>query len=246
MDLSMEKWYGAIRKRISVRKYSGDPTKEEFDLLKEAAECLSCENARIVVGKKSGIFDPVIGKAIYGTNTFAAVISGGGDDDEYLAGTVGEAFVLECTSMGLGTCWLGLSFNHGTANSCIKLKNGREKIRCLISIGHYSEHPKNKRSRKTIYNLTGMRENAYEKLPEWQKCAVEAGRLAPSARNVQPWEFDVLKDSIQVACVSRNFGYGALDCGIAMLHIEVGAAHCGVYGSWEIKDRLPLFTVEKQ
>ncbi len=91
-----------------------------------------------------------------------------------------------------------------------------------------------------------MRENAYEKLPEWQKCAVEAGRLAPSARNVQPWEFDVLKDSIQVACVSRNFGYGALDCGIAMLHIEVGAAHCGVYGSWEIKDRLPLFTVEKQ
>ena len=245
MDLSMEKWYKAIRKRVSVRKYSGDPTKEEFEILKDVADCLSCDEARIVVGKKSGIFDPLIGKTISGTNTFAAVISRGNDDDEYLAGTVGEAFILECTSMGLGTCWLGLSFNKNTANSCIKYKNGKEKLRCLISIGHFTEAPANKRSRKTIYNITGLGEKAYKNLPEWQRCAVEAGRLAPSARNIQPWEFDVLKDSIQVACVSRNFGYGALDCGIAMLHIEVGAAHCGVFGSWDIKDRLPVFTVEK-
>lgn len=244
MDLNMERWYKAIKKRVSIRKYSCDPSKEEYEILKEAAECLSCDEARIVVGRKSGIFDPLIGRTISGTNTFAAVISRGRDEDEYLAGTVGEAFILECTAMGLGTCWLGLSFNKQVASSCIKLKNGNEKIRCLISIGHFDEMPQNKRSRKTVYNITGLGEKAYARLPEWQRCAVEAGRLAPSARNVQPWEFDVLKDSIQVACVSRNFGYGALDCGIAMLHIEVGAAHCGVYGSWDIKDRLPLFKIE--
>lgn len=244
MDNTMERWYNAIKKRVSIRRYTGDPTKEEFEALKEAAKYLSCPQARIVVRRKSGVFDPLIGKTITGTSTFAVIITGGGDDDDYMAGTVGEAFVLECTARGLGTCWLGLSYNRGVVNSGVKLKSRNEKIRCVISIGHFSETPSKGRTRKTIYNLTGMEESVYKKLPEWQRRAVEAGRLAPSARNAQPWEFDILKDSLQVACISANFGYGALDCGIAMLHLELGAAHCGVYGSWEIKDRLPLFKAE--
>ena len=243
MDSTMERWYNAIKKRVSVRKYSGDPSKDEFELLKEIADYLSVDDARIVVGKKKKIFEPLIGKTISGTNTYAAIISRGRDEDDYIVGTIGEAFALECTAMGLGTCWLGISYNKSLAKSCIKLK-GREKIRALISVGHFTERPTHARSRKTIYNLTGVDDLAIKKVPAWQRCAVEAGRLAPSARNFQPWEFDILKKSIQVACVSRNFGYGALDCGIAMLHIELGAAHCGVYGSWDIKDRLPLFKAE--
>lgn len=246
MDNTMERWYNAIKKRVSVRKYTSDPTKEEFDALKETAKYLSCPQARIVVRRKQGVFDPLIGKTITGTSTFAVIISCGEENDDYFVGTVGEAFALECTAMGLGTCWLGLSYNRGIVNSCVKLKNRNEKIRCVISIGHFSETQNRERMRKTIYYITGMDEKTYKTVPEWQKCAIEAGRLAPSARNAQPWEFDILKDSIQVACISGNFGYGAIDCGIAMLHIELGAAHSGVYGSWEINNRLPRFKAERQ
>ena len=239
----MDNWYEAIRKRVSVRKYTDGVSKDELVTLKQAAKFLSTDEVRIVVGKKEGIFDPLIGRAISGTDTFAAIIVKYGDN-EYMAGSVGEAFVLECTSLGFGTCWLGLSYHKGLAESFIKHDPETETIRCLISIGHYDQAPTHKRIRKTIYNLTGMQEEAFKKLPLWQKTAVECARLAPSARNAQPWEFDIMSDSVQVACVSKNFGYGALDCGIAMLHLEVGAAHCGVYGDWEIEDRLPLFKVD--
>ena len=243
MESAMERWYGAIKKRVSVRKYSSGATRDELKILKEMASYFSTDEVRIVVGKKAGIFNPVIGRTISGTDTYAAIISKNGDND-YTVGLVGEAFVLECTAMGLGTCWLGLSYNRNIANQCVKYDAKREKLRCMISVGHYDTAPTHKRVRKTIYNLVGLDEIAYRKLPEWQKCAVECGRLAPSARNVQPWEFDIMDDAVQVACISKNFGYGGIDCGIAMLHIEVGAAHCGVYGDWQTDDRLPLFTAD--
>lgn len=249
MASAMDNWYEAIKNRVSIRKYSGDPDKNEFVKLKQAASFLSTDEVRIVVGRKEGIFNPIIGRTISGTDTYAAIIAKYGDN-EYMVGSVGEAFVLECTSLGFGTCWLGLSYNKATAAACIKHDPEVETIRCLISIGHYDESPeqkrarKKKRTRKTIYNLTGIEDEAFKKLPDWQRTAIECARLAPSARNAQPWEFDIMSDSIQVACVSRNFGYGAVDCGIAMLHIEVGAAHCGVYGDWDISDRLPLFKAD--
>lgn len=237
----MERWYDAAKRRVSVRKYSESVPRDEMSALKDVAQYLSTDDVRIVVGRKEGVFGALIGKTITGTDTFAAVICTD-DNNDYSVGNIGEAFVLECTAMGYGTCWLGMSYNKGLAKQYIKLAED-EKIRCMIAVGRYEIQPKHKRTRKTIYNLTGLEEHAFRKLPEWQRCAIECARLAPSAMNAQPWEFDVLNDSLQVACVSRNFGYGGIDCGIAMLHIEVGAAHCGVYGDWQNEDRLPLFTV---
>lgn len=243
MESTMERWYEAANKRVSVRKYTGSASRDELRVLKDAAKYFSTENVRIVVGKQEGVFNPLIGKTIAGTETYAAVISRNGDHD-YMVGSVGEAFVLECTAMGLGTCWLGASYNKGIANSAIRIDPDKEQLRCMIAIGHYDKLPNKKRNRKTIYNLTGMEEAEFAALPEWQKTAVECARIAPSARNFQPWEFDVLKDSLQVACISKNFGFGGIDCGIAMLHIEIGAAHCGIYGDWQVEDRLPLFTID--
>jgi hypothetical protein len=56
--------------------------------------------------------------------------------------------------------------------------------------------------------------------------------------NRQPWRFQVDKNSITVSAdsalnptmvVSKR-----LDCGIAMLHIEIGALTSGVKGGWEL------------
>ena len=244
MENTMERWYNAIKNRTSIRKYTSSADQSEYKRLKEAARYFSTDEVRIVVGRKEGALSPLIGRSVSGTDTFAAILCCD-KELEYMVGMVGESFVLECASMGLGTCWLGLSYNRSAVNSCIKYSSDKEKLRCVIAFGHYDEQPDKKRMRKTISNLIGLSDGDFKKLPEWQQTAVQCGRLAPSALNAQPWEFDILSDkSMQVANISKNFGYGEIDVGIAMLHIEVGAAHCGVYGDWEVSDGLPLFTVD--
>jgi hypothetical protein len=82
--------------------------------------------------------------------------------------------------------------------------------------------------------VTGLDISAW---PKWIKTSLEAARLAPSAINRQPWGFEVGKDSITVyiRTVTPDFNVSKrLDCGIAMLHIEVAALNYGIKGSWEL------------
>jgi hypothetical protein len=75
-----------------------------------------------------------------------------------------------------------------------------------------------------------------EKQPHWVKSALDAARLAPSAVNRQPWRFYIEPDSITVSMDNPSFNLGIskrLDCGIAMLHIEVAALDNMVKGEWQ-------------
>ncbi len=239
----MQKWYNAAQNRVSIRKYSGMPSKSDIKSLKSIAHMLSNEDARIVVGACDGIFKLLVGTMIRGTKTFAAVIQK--SNREFMSGYVGEAFLLECCARGLGTCWVGGSYNRRKAKSVIEL-NDDERIVCLIAFGIPDEIPNQLRSRKSLERLTGLDEDAFSSLPEWQRCALRCARLAPSAMNSQPWAFDIFDDSIQVSSISRNFGFGSVDCGIAMLHVELGAAHCGLSGDWRFKSGSPIFTITEQ
>ncbi len=73
-------------------------------------------------------------------------------------------------------------------------------------------------------------------VPEWMKASVEAARQAPSAANRQPWGFGAESDGINVFIRTRGPEFHVskrLDCGIAMLHIELAALSLGVKGNWE-------------
>jgi len=81
--------------------------------------------------------------------------------------------------------------------------------------------------------ISGLRQGA---LPEWVRASIQAARLAPSAMNRQPWGFDVEDGSIIVYVRTGGPEFSVskrLDCGIAMLHIEVAAMSCGVRGEWQ-------------
>ena len=71
--------------------------------------------------------------------------------------------------------------------------------------------------------------------PEWARAAAEAVRLAPSAVNRQPWRLTLVNERL---VISRDNGQEtpkvtkSLDCGIAMLHAELGARSQGVHGRW--------------
>ena len=75
-----------------------------------------------------------------------------------------------------------------------------------------------------------------DKLPEWIEASLQAARLAPSAINRQPWGFDVRDGSITVYVRTSGPEFTVskrLDCGIAMLHIEIAAMSFGVRGEWQ-------------
>ena len=88
--------------------------------------------------------------------------------------------------------------------------------------------------RKPLSNMvTGLKEADW---PEWIKTALEVASLAPSAINRQPWSFHVEPDSITVSVNKPGIEFNIskrLDCGIAMLHIEVDALYRGMRGNWE-------------
>ncbi len=77
----------------------------------------------------------------------------------------------------------------------------------------------------------------HNKLQEWVRTSIEAARQAPSAVNRQPWGFYLEEDSITVYVRTTGQEYNIskrLDCGIAMLHIEVAAMKSGVKGEWQL------------
>ncbi|MBR3298210.1 MAG: nitroreductase family protein [Clostridia bacterium] len=228
----MKRWYNAAKTRASVREYSGKVPKEMFYRLKNFAESLDNGDARIEFKSKSGVLErprflSFLG-GVGGTNCFAAIIVR--DDNKFMGGYIGEAFVLECVSMGLGTCWLGGTYKKGALKNYFDLDED-EKLLCVISVGRAADKPQ-PAEKKTIEKLTGLSEVDFNELPKWQQSAIEIARLAPSALNKQPWELEIERDYIRIINTKRNFGFGDVDCGIAMLHIEIGAAACGVHGDW--------------
>ncbi len=239
MAFTMERWYSATKQRFAVRSYKGEPSQEEFDELKAQAKELSGRGVRIELGCDKHVFSPIImgmGK-VKGTGIFAAFLSK--DADMRTLGYLGEAFVLECTAMGLGTCWLGI-YSKKRAKNAVTLLEG-EALTCITPIG-ISAQSYTPRPRKPLNVLTGLTDTVLRELPEWQKLALNCGRRAPSAVNAQPWKYTVEGERLRVTPTSSNYGYGLIDCGITMLHIELGAAHGGVAGEWTFENDDALFT----
>lgn len=239
MERNMERWYNAVGQRFSVRKYSGAPPDEELTSLWEAAALLSVKGVRIVLLRSKRFFERKLfgyGR-ISGTDCLAAVITNGAEPET--AGYLGETFALECAAMGIGSCWLGLPQFKQAALKELALNEG-EKLAIVIAFG-VSDEKYAGRPRKGLDKLTGFSQEALIALPEWQQRAIECARLAPSAMNAQPWAFEPGENGVAVRRTHENFGYGRLDCGIAMLHIELGAAHCGVSGEWEKNEKGNVF-----
>ena len=150
-------------------------------------------------------------------------------------GYMGEALVLEATSMGLGTCWLGAGFYPDIINRNVDLQTD-EAVHCVISIGK-ANLPAFAPKRKELVKVCGMDEAQLGQLGAWQKEAVFAARLAPSAINQQPWKIVADKTSVSILETTVLYKkYAPLDRGICMLHAAVGAAKAGRTGLWKKVD----------
>jgi nitroreductase len=159
------------------------------------------------------------------------------------AGYTGEGIVLEATACGLDTCWVGGTFRREAVGEMANARTG-EHVFGVIPLGYGAKGWSFTERLMTGFGRTHIRKVLPElmigthsgKFPAWIGPALEAARLAPSAFNRQPWRFSTSPDSITVSVenTGRDFGMSKrLDCGIVMLHIELGAMSQGITGKWE-------------
>ncbi|MDF2944149.1 MAG: Nitroreductase family protein [Herbinix sp.] len=140
------------------------------------------------------------------------------------AGYYGELLVLEATKLGLGTCWVGGTFNR---NQCPAKVREDETLISLIIIGNVAEKKGFKEN--AIYKLAHRGTKSLVELytsetqvPDWFSEGMKAVQKAPSAINQQPVQF-TYRDGFVTAEVKHTDNHQPIDLGIAKLHFEIGA-----------------------
>lgn len=255
MQIPHEKWYDAVFQRRSRRQFNGKSLDSEVltqlisfsnELNKESCGV----RTKIVNHDPKDVFKGAIGSygKIKGAPAYVAFI--GNIEDSHVqekVGYMGECFILEATSKGLATCWVGGFFRPEVVMKQISISE-KEQVLAISPLGYaleqYSFEEKimsgfasgHKRKDMEVLCLDGYKKN----WPVWVKTALELGRLAPSAVNRQPWRFSVDTDAIKISVDNLKDSYHIskrLDCGIAMLHIEIGIKHEGLRGQWEYLDQ---------
>lgn len=229
-ELKLEKsWCDAVYARSSVRKFTGAPDKAQLDRLGVLCRKLTWQGVTVRMFKGPGLKSQ-----IRGTDVYAVIVAKKSTPME-VEGFMGEALVLEATSMGLGSCWLGAGFYPDIVSRNVDLKND-EAIHCVIALGK-AELPPFAPKRRELEKVCGMSEAQLAEQGSWQKEAVLAARVAPSAVNLQPWK--ITADKTSVAILERTVlykKYAPLDRGICMLHAAVGAFKAGRTATWKKVD----------
>ncbi|MFC1846835.1 nitroreductase family protein [Chloroflexota bacterium] len=253
MNIPASRWYRVIETRRSRRRFDQKPL-EPKALSQMAAICEKFQpfpGARSVLIKEppESVFRGAIGPygKIKGAPAFVAFIGDMDNPNVYeQVGYTGEGIILEAEAIELATCWVAGFFKRKVVKSLTNISKN-ERILAVTPVGHASESPSLEEKLMTGFGLTHKRRALSDLVtgldesewPQWTKTALEAARLAPSAVNRQPWRFNVTESSITVSVNTSRREYGLpkrLCCGIAMLHIEVAALHCGISGKWDLLD----------
>lgn len=206
-----------VNRRRSVRAYRLEPDVSQLSALHYAAARVCLPGVRIEIADTdpSLLFRrlPVVG-GISGTGKYAALIADLSIPRAMLhAGVSGEAFVLEATALGVGSCWVA-SFRK---KECFVPLKEQERVLAAIPLGISNEVSAGRR-RKKLSEICVGDPAAW---PLWAYHAAECVRQAPSALNLQPWRLSYAGRTLLLMKGGRS---GTdLDMGIALLHMSLGA-----------------------
>ena len=222
----------AIETRHSVRAYKDLLLSEEIvKLLEDELVKLNNEGQLHIqlICNEPKAFQGTMAK--YGkfrnANNYLVMAGKKADDLDERIGYYGEHLVLLAQTLGLNTCWVGLSYSK--VPGTYVLDEG-EKIACYIAIG-YGETQGSGHKIKTVEQVS----NASDITPSWFKKGVEAALLAPTAVNQHKFSFEYVgmsnnRHQVRAKKGFSMIGYTQMDLGIAKYHFEVGAGK--VYFEW--------------
>ena len=215
----------AIEARHSVRAYKDQPLTEEVAkrLEEEIAAVNQKGNLHVqLIQNEPQAFQGTLAK--YGkfrnANNYLVMAGKRAEDLDERIGYYGEHLVLLAQTLGLNTCWVGLSYSK--VPGTYVLEEG-EKIACYIALG-YGETQGIGHKIKTVEQVS----NASDATPSWFRKGVEAALLAPTAVNQQKFSFEYVgmsnnRHQVRAKKGFSMIGYTQMDLGIAKYHFEVGA-----------------------
>ena len=216
----------AIKARHSVRAYKEQPlTEADKRALEEKIAALNSEgklHIQLITNEPKAFLGPFARYGKFrGVSNYLVMAGVKADDLDERIGYYGEQLVLFAQTLGMNTCWVGLSYTKIPETYVL---NEGEKIGCYISIG-YGETQGVSHKIKRIDQVSNVSEDS----PEWFRRGVEAALLAPTAINQQKFSFELLPTEdgqMPRVLAKRHFslvGYTQMDLGIAKYHFEIGA-----------------------
>lgn len=237
-----------IEKRISVRTF--DESRElDTKVIDDIRQ--SIKNATTPFGdgftidfKKFDLKGPQT-PSTYGTISGASwyLLMGIRDDEiaSLAAGYGMEKVVLKATELGLGTCWMALTFKGSDFTKATKMP-ADEPLRIISPVGY----PANKR--KMLESITRMTLGSAKRKPMEDLFsegefgnpvkddnkfyeALAMMRLAPSAKNTQPWRALVNGNEVWFYYVEKTEA-SVLDLGISLCHFDLTLKEEGHDGIW--------------
>ncbi len=168
-----------------------------------------------------------------------------------------QKLILLLTELGIGTCWMGGTFNRNSFEKELQIEEG-EFIPCITPIG-YPNDKQRVLDKALRFVVKADNKKAWDKLFydsnfEVMLAKEEAGnleiplemvRLGPSASNKQPWRLVVSTD--RQVChffiehtpnYSAKLGYDMqiLDIGIAMCQFDLACQELNIKGDWLKED----------
>ena len=215
----------AIEARHSVRAYNGKPLSEEIvNVLQDRIAELNREgqlHIQLILNEPKAFLGTLAKYGRFrGVNNYIVMAGRKTEDLDERVGYYGEHLVLLAQTLGLNTCWVGLSYSKVAGTYEL---GEDEIIACYIAIG-YGETQGVSHKTKTVEQVS----NASDITPSWFKKGVEAALLAPTAVNQQKFSFEHVgvKNNRHQIRAKKGFsmiGYTKIDLGIAKYHFEIGA-----------------------
>lgn len=270
-----KKYSDLIKQRTSIRSYEHKP--------------LSDESKRLMMDFIGGIDDSPLGVKtrfslieagsmgqnsiklgtygfIKGAYTFIAAAA---QHKNYSLESLGyqmEKIILYATGLGLGTCWLGGTFNRGSFAKAVNLSS-EEFLPIITPIGTPSDKKRmmdklvrkgaqsdRRKSFDSIFFLNNFSTALNKSSARLYHNAFEMVRLAPSASNKQPWLLVLdSKNTVIHFYLNRlkkytgnklGFEMQKIDIGIAMCHLELALLDDGISGKFFVdtpKIKVPKF-----
>lgn len=211
----------AMAKRHAVRSYLDKPIASEAKEMieREIEKCNEEGNLRFqFVKEEPNAFDGFLahyGK-FKGVRNYIALVAKKGEEEK--VGYYGERIVLLLQTLGLGSCWVAMTYRK-TKNAFV-VKKG-EKLYCVISLGYPEKEGANHKT-KSVFEVSNIGE---ADAPKWFIDGMKAALLAPTAMNQQKFSFLFVDGKV---LAKSGFGfYTKIDLGIAKYLFEVGSGKDG-------------------
>lgn len=171
-----------------------------------------------------------------------------------------EKFMLQVLSLGLGTCWLGGTFDRKMLTEKFE-KHSSHIIPAISPIGYHDEKPSliektmrkiansdQKMAFEEVFYLENFETPLVKSDAGIYEIPLEMVRIGPSASNKQPWRLVLDRENRVHFFLSHTPNYSGklmfdmqyLDIGIAMFHFQSALDEIGINGDWCVIEGLQV------